>query len=91
MGTSPVAHLQDQEVSALIGKLMQEMAETRAASLQTSIERDEAIARNECLNDYVDKVRRQRAGARPNELSSPDQRGSTLIENQLILQCMSSL
>ena len=43
------------------------------------MERDEALARNECLNDYVDKVRRQRAGARPNELSSPDQRGSTLM------------
>ena len=34
---------------------------------------------NECLTDMVGKVRRQRAGARSNDLSSPDQRGSTLI------------
>ena len=79
MGTSPFANTQDQEVTALINKLMQEMDEARAASSQISLERDEALARNECLTDCVDKVRRQCAGARPNELSSPDQRGSTLI------------
>ena len=43
------------------------------------LERDEAIARNECLTDLVDKAKRQRAGARLNDSSSPDQRGSTLI------------
>ena len=64
MGTSPFANTQDSEVTALISKLMQEMDETRAASSQVSLERDEALARNECLTDYVDKVRRQRAGAR---------------------------
>ncbi len=79
-GTSPVAHWQDHEVQALLGKLVQDMDEARAANARTSMERDEAIARNECLSDYVDQVRRQRAGARSNELSSPDQRGSTLIE-----------
>ncbi len=42
-GTSPVAHLQDPEVTALIGKLMQDMDETRAANARTSLERDEAI------------------------------------------------
>ncbi|MCP4478820.1 MAG: hypothetical protein GY818_12085, partial [Planctomycetaceae bacterium] len=43
-------------------------------------ERDEAIARNECLGDYLDQVRRQNAGGRLNESSSPNQRGSTLID-----------
>ena len=71
MGTSPhVANYQDPEVTALISKLMQEMDEARAASSQIPMERDEALARNECLNDYVDKVWRQRVGARPNELSN---------------------
>ena len=42
-GTSPVAHLQDPEVTALISKLMQDMDETRAANARTSLERDEAI------------------------------------------------
>ena len=70
MGTPPFADTHDQDVQALISKLMQEMDEARAASSQISLERDEALARNECLTDYVDKVRRQRAGARPNELSN---------------------
>ena len=44
IGTSPFANTQDQEVTALIAKLKQEMEETRAASSQISLERDEAIA-----------------------------------------------
>ena len=46
MGSSPFADTQDQEVTALINKLMQEMDEARAASSQISLERDEALARN---------------------------------------------
>ena len=42
-GTSPFGNTQDQEVKALINKLMQEMDEARAASSQISLERDEAL------------------------------------------------
>ncbi|MDP7453537.1 MAG: hypothetical protein QGE95_14875, partial [Arenicellales bacterium] len=80
MGTSPVAHWQDSEVQAMLGRLVEDIDEARAANERTSIERDEAIARNECLGDYLDQVRRQNAGGRLNESSSPNQRGSTLID-----------
>ena len=62
IGTSPFANTQEQEVTALISKLKREMEETRVANSQIALERDEAIARNECLSDIVDKVRKQRAG-----------------------------
>ena len=80
MGTSPVAHWQDHEVQSMLGKLVEDIDEARAANERTSLERDEAVARNECLGEYLDQVRRQSAGARSNELSSPNQRGSTLID-----------
>ena len=80
MGTSPVAHWQDHEVQSMLGKLVEDIDEARAANERTSIERDEAVARNECLGEYLDQVRRQSAGARLNDLSSPNQRGSTLID-----------
>ncbi len=76
MGTSPVAHWQDSEVQAMLGKLVEDLDGARAANVRTSIERDEAIARNECLGDYLDQVRRQNAGGRLNESSSPFQRVS---------------
>ncbi len=81
IGTSPFANTQDQEVTALISKLKRKMEETRVANSQISLERDEAIARNECLSDIVDKVRKQRAGGRRDSIdpSSPDLRGSSLI------------
>ena len=62
IGTSPFANTQDQEAKALISNLEREMEETRVANSQISLEPDEAIARNECLSDIVDKVRKQRAG-----------------------------
>jgi hypothetical protein len=64
----------------MLGRLVEDIDEARAANERTSIERDEAIARNECLGDYLDQVRRQNAGGRLNESSSPNQRGSTLID-----------
>ena len=62
IGTSPFANTQDQEVTALISKLKLEMEESRVANSQISLERDEAIARNECPTDLVNKVHKRRAG-----------------------------
>ena len=46
MGTLLFADTHDQDVQALINKLMLEMDEARAASSQIPLERDEALARN---------------------------------------------
>ncbi len=61
-GTSPFANAQDQEVKALISNLKREMEETRVANSQISLERDEAIARNECRTEIVNKLHKKRAG-----------------------------
>jgi len=54
--------LNSQEVDALVSHLRQQMEETRAAKSKISIERDEAVARNACLTQMVNKSRKQRAG-----------------------------
>ena len=68
-------------MKALISNLKREMEETRVANSQISLERDEAIARNECLAEIVNKVHKKRAGGRRDliDSSSPDSRGSPLI------------
>ena len=81
VGTSPFADTQDQEVKTLIANLKREMEETRVANSQISLERDEAIARNECLTEKVNRVHKRRAGGRKDliDSSSPDSRGSPLF------------
>ena len=62
IGTSPFANAQDQEVKTLISNLKREMEETRVANSQISLERDEAIARNECLTEIVNKAHKSVLG-----------------------------
>jgi len=62
IGTSPFANTQDQEVKTLISNLKREMEETRVANSQISLERDEAIARNECLTEIVNKAHKSVLG-----------------------------
>ena len=61
-GTSPFADAQDQEVKALVSEMQRQIEESRAANSQVSLERDEALARNACLTQIVNKSHKQRAG-----------------------------
>ncbi len=77
-------------MKALVSEMQRQIEESRAVNSQVSLERDEALARNACLTQIVNKSHKQRAGGGRKDLidsSSLGTQGSPLI-SQFVKLCL---